>query len=425
MSNFTSLKNDLSVVDNDIKNIIQKELVRQQKELGLIASENIVSPAVMEAQGSILTNKYAEGYPGRRYYGGCEEVDGIEELAIERAKKLFNANFANVQPHSGSQANLAVYVALLKANDTILGMSLDAGGHLTHGAKPSISGKWLNAFHYGLDDETALIDYDQVEKLAKEHQPKMIVAGISSYSRVVDWKRFRAIADSIGAYLLVDMAHIAGLVAGGEYPSPMEHAHVVTTTTHKTLRGPRGGLILTNDETIAKKINSATFPGIQGGPLMHVIAGKAVCFKEALKDDFKQYAKDVIANASTLADTIIKRGYNVLTGGTDSHLLVIDLRNQNLTGKDAEKALINAGITTNKNGVPKDPNPPTITSGIRIGSAYGTSRGLKNADFITTGNLIADILDGLCKNGLENNQQVEKEAYAKVQDLLAKYPMYE
>ncbi|MET0436206.1 MAG: serine hydroxymethyltransferase, partial [Devosia sp.] len=373
--------------DPEIARAIQDELGRQQSEIELIASENIVSQAVLEAQGSVLTNKYAEGYPGKRYYGGCQYVDVAETLAIERAKQLFGAAFANVQPNSGSQANQGVYQALIQPGDTILGMSLDAGGHLTHGAKPNQSGKWFNAIQYGLRKQDGRVDMDQVRQLAREHKPKMIVAGFSAYSRVMDWAEFRAIADEVGAILFVDMAHVAGLVAGGVYPSPFPHAHVATTTTHKTLRGPRGGLILTNDEDIAKKINSAIFPGIQGGPLMHVIAAKAVAFKEALQPEFKLYAQQVVANAQVLAETLVKGGVDIVSGGTDNHLMLVDLRPKGLTGKATENALGRAYITCNKNAVPFDPEKPAITSGVRLGTPAGTSRGFGTAEFQTIGEL--------------------------------------
>ncbi len=410
--------------DPDLARAMQDELHRQQNEIELIASENIVSKAVLEAQGSVLTNKYAEGYPGKRYYGGCEYVDVAESLAIERAKQLFGVGFANVQPNSGSQANQGVYQALVQPGDTILGMSLDAGGHLTHGAKPNQSGKWFNAIQYGLRQQDGRVDMDQVRQLAREHQPKMIVAGFSAYSRVMDWAEFRAIADEVGAILFVDMAHVAGLVAGGQYPSPFPHAHVATTTTHKTLRGPRGGLILTNDEDIAKKINSAIFPGIQGGPLMHVIAAKAVAFKEALQPEFKQYAAQVVANAKALADTLVKGGVDIVSGGTDNHLMLVDLRPKGLTGKATEIALGRAHITCNKNAVPFDPEKPAITSGIRLGTPAGTTRGFGEAEFREVGELILEVLDGLKTNGDDNNGAVEAAVRAKVKILTDRFPIY-
>ena len=412
----------LEVEDKEVFEAVESELRRQQNQIELIASENIVSPAVLEAQGSILTNKYAEGYPGRRYYHGCEFVDVVENLAIERAKKLFNCKFANVQPHSGSQANAAVYLALLQPHDTILGMSLDAGGHLTHGAKVSISGKWLNAVAYGVRQEDGIIDYDQVEKLALENKPKLIIAGGSAYPRQVDFARFRDIANKVGAYLMVDMAHFAGLVAGGVHPNPLEFADVVTTTTHKTLRGPRGGMILTNNEDIAKKINSAIFPGSQGGPLMHVIAAKAVCFKEDLSDEFKKYAAQVIKNAKVLGETLQKRGLDLVSGGTDTHLLLVDLRPKNVTGDVVATALDKARITCNKNAVPFDPQPPKITSGIRVGTPAGTTRGFKEKEFEQIGNWIADVVDALAQG---NAEEVIVRIAGEVKDLCAKFPIYE
>ena len=392
---------NLEQEDIEIFGAIKKELKRQQNQIELIASENIVSQAVLEAQGSILTNKYAEGYPSRRYYGGCEFVDEVETLAIERAKRLFDAKFVNVQPHSGSQANTGVYLALLQAGDTIMGMSLDAGGHLTHGSKVSISGKWLNSVQYGVTKDTNLIDYDQVETLAKEYKPKLIIAGGSAYPRIIDFARFRKIADEVGAYLMVDMAHFAGLVAGGVHPNPLKWADVVTTTTHKTLRGPRGGMILTNNEDIAKKVNSAIFPGTQGGPLMHVIAGKAVCFKEDLSEAFKNYAAQVIKNAIALGDTLKKRGFDLVSGGTDTHLLLVDLRPFGLTGDVVEKALEAAHMTCNKNAIPYDPQPPKITSGIRLGTPAGTTRGFKEEEFIKIGNWIGDVVEALKQGDAE------------------------
>nr|WP_272906560.1 serine hydroxymethyltransferase [Devosia sp. SL43] len=410
--------------DPELAAAINDELGRQRDEIELIASENIVSQAVLEAQGSVLTNKYAEGYPGRRYYGGCQYVDVAETLAIERAKQLFGVAYANVQPNSGSQANQGVYQALIQPGDTILGMSLDAGGHLTHGAKPNQSGKWFNAIQYGLRKQDGLVDMEQVRQLAHEHKPKMIVAGFSAYSRVMDWAEFRAIADEVGAFLFVDMAHVAGLVAGGVYPSPFPHAHVASTTTHKTLRGPRGGLILTNDEDIAKKINSAIFPGIQGGPLMHVIAAKAVAFKEALQPEFKAYAAQVVANAKVLAETLVKGGVDIVSKGTDNHLMLVDLRPKGLTGKATEKALERAHITCNKNAVPFDPEKPAITSGIRLGTPAGTSRGFGEAEFKLIGELIIEVLDGLKENGDENNGAVEAQVRAKVKTLTDRFPIY-
>ncbi len=416
--------NSVAQTDPELAAAIQNELERQQHEIELIASENIVSQAVLEAQGSVLTNKYAEGYPGKRYYGGCEYVDVAESLAIERAKQLFGAAYANVQPNSGSQANQGVYQALIQPGDTILGMSLDAGGHLTHGARPNQSGKWFNAIQYGLRKQDGRVDMDQVRQLAREHKPKMIVAGFSAYSRVMDWAEFRAIADEVGAILFVDMAHVAGLVAGGVYPSPFPHAHVATTTTHKTLRGPRGGLILTNDEDIAKKINSAIFPGIQGGPLMHVIAAKAVAFKEALTPEFRAYAKQVVANAQVLAETLVKGGVDIVSGGTDNHLMLVDLRPKGLTGKATEAALGRAYITCNKNAVPFDPEKPAITSGIRLGTPAGTTRGFGEAEFREVGELIIEVLDGLKINGDDNNGAVETQVREKVKALTARFPIY-
>jgi len=413
---------NLADEDKIIFETIETEKRRQQNQIELIASENIVSPAVLQAQGSILTNKYAEGYPHKRYYGGCEFVDVIEDLAIERAKQLFNAKFVNVQPHSGSQANTAVYVALLQPNDLIMGMSLDAGGHLTHGSKVSISGKWLKAIQYGVCKNTGLIDYEQAEKLAMEYKPKLIIAGGSAYPRQVDFVRFREIADKCGAYLMVDMAHFAGLVAGGQHPNPLEWADVVTTTTHKTLRGPRGGMILTNNEDIAKKINSAIFPGTQGGPLMHVIAAKAVCFGEDLTPQFKEYAAQVIKNAKVLGETLQKRGLDLVSGGTDTHLLLVDLRPKGLTGDVVDKALGEANITCNKNAIPFDPMPPKVTSGIRVGTPAGTTRGFKEAEFEQIGNWICDVIDALAQGNAEN---VIAETKQKVMELCKRFPIYE
>ena len=412
---------NLQTEDSEIFEAINEELTRQQNQIELIASENIVSRAVLEAQGSILTNKYAEGYPARRYYGGCEFVDKVENLAIERAKKLFNCQFANVQPHSGSQANTAVYVALLQPNDTILGMSLDAGGHLTHGSKVSFSGKWLNSVAYGVKKENGLIDYEQVEELAKTYRPKLIIAGGSAYPRKIDFARFRGIADSIGAYLMVDMAHFAGLVAAGIIPSPINYADVVTTTTHKTLRGPRGGMILTNNEEIAKKINSAVFPGTQGGPLEHVIAAKAVCFKEDLSNEFKQYANNVVENAKVLGETLKKRGLELVSGGTDTHLLLVDLRPKGLTGDVVTQRLEEANITCNKNAIPYDPQPPKITSGIRVGTPAGTTRGFGAKEFEKIGNWIGDIVDALAQgNADETVKRIKNEVIA----LCKQFPIY-
>ncbi|MEZ5757172.1 MAG: serine hydroxymethyltransferase [Emcibacteraceae bacterium] len=413
----------LSEADPEILESIDLEMGRQQSHIELIASENIVSRAVMEAQGSIMTNKYAEGYPGRRYYGGCEYVDIAENLAIERAKKLFNCEFANVQPHSGAQANGAVMMALAKPGDTILGMSLDAGGHLTHGAPPAQSGKWFNAIQYGVRRDNHLMDLDQIESLAKEHNPKIIIAGGSAYPREIDFKKMREIADSVGAYLMVDMAHFAGLVAGGVHPSPLEHAHVVTTTTHKTLRGPRGGMILTNDLELGKKINSAVFPGLQGGPLMHVIAAKAVAFGEALTPEFKQYAAQVKSNAHALAAKLKSGGCDIVSGGTDTHVILVDLRPKGLTGRDADNSLGRANITCNKNGVPFDPEKPMITSGIRVGTPAGTTRGFKEAEFELVGDYILEILDGLAKNP-EDNSAAEAAVREKVIALCDKFPIY-
>jgi glycine hydroxymethyltransferase len=413
----------LAESDPEIAAAIGKELGRQRDQIELIASENIVSRAVLEAQGSVLTNKYAEGYPGRRYYGGCEFVDIAEQVAIDRAKRLFECNFANVQAHSGSQANQAVMLALLKPGDTIMGMSLAAGGHLTHGAPPNLSGKWFRAIAYGVRREDALIDFDEVERLAKAEKPKLIIAGGSAYPRIIDFARFRRIADEVGAYLMVDMAHFAGLVAGGVHPSPLPHAHVVTTTTHKTLRGPRGGMILGNDEEIGKKINSAIFPGLQGGPLMHVIAAKAVMLGEALKPEFKTYARAVAENAKILAASLVERGLAIVSGGTDTHLMLVDLRPKQLTGKAAEIALERAGITCNKNGIPFDPEKPTVTSGVRLGSPAGTTRGFGPAEFRQIGALIADVLDGLHANA-ENNHAVEAAVRRKVEALCTAFPVF-
>ncbi len=414
----------LATRDPEIFGAIEKELGRQRDEIELIASENIVSSAVMAAQGSVMTNKYAEGYPGRRYYGGCEFVDIAENLAIDRAKQLFNVGFANVQPNSGSQANQGVFQALLQPGDTILGMSLDAGGHLTHGAKPNQSGKWFNAIQYGVRRQDMQIDYDQVAELTAEHQPKMIIAGGSAIPRIIDFAKMREIADSVGAYLLIDMAHFAGLVASGHYPSPFPHAHVATTTTHKTLRGPRGGMILTNDEALAKKFNSAIFPGIQGGPLMHVIAGKAVAFGEALRPEFKDYQAQVILNAQALSDQLIKGGLDIVTGGTDTHVMLVDLRPKGVKGNETEKALGRAHITCNKNGIPFDTEKPTITSGIRLGSPAATTRGFGEVEFRQVADWICEVVEGLAANGADGNAEVEAKVAAEVTALCAKFPVY-
>jgi len=414
----------LATRDPEIAAAIRDELGRQRHEIELIASENIVSAAVMEAQGSVMTNKYAEGYPGRRYYGGCQFVDVAENLAIERARKLFNCEFANVQPNSGSQANQGVYQALLTPGDTILGMSLDAGGHQTHGAKPNQSGKWFNAIQYGVRQQDSQIDYDQIQALATEHQPKMLIAGGSAIPRIIDFARMREIADSVGAYLLVDMAHFAGLVAAGIYPSPFPHAHVATTTTHKTLRGPRGGMIVTNDEAIAKKINSAIFPGIQGGPLMHVIAAKAVAFGEALRPEFKSYQEQVVKNAQALADELMKGGLDIVTGGTDSHVMLVDLRPKSVKGNDTEKALGRAHITCNKNGIPFDPEKPTVTSGVRLGTPAGTTRGFGEAEFRQIARWIVEVVDGLAANGADGNDAVETKVKAEVEAMSKNFPLY-
>ena len=409
--------------DPELNAALRNELGRQRDQIELIASENIVSRAVLEAQGSVLTNKYAEGYPGRRYYGGCEFVDEAEQLAIDRAKRLFGCKFANVQPHSGSQANQGVMLALLKPGDTIMGMSLAAGGHLTHGSPVNLSGKWFRAVSYGVRRQDALIDIDEVERVAQAEKPKLIIAGGSAYPRVIDFKRFREIADAVGAYLMVDMAHFAGLVAGGAFPSPLPHAHVVTTTTHKTLRGPRGGMILANDEEIGKKLNSAMFPGLQGGPLMHAIAAKAVCFGEALRPEFKAYARAVVENAKALAASVAERGLAIVSGGTDCHLMLVDLRPKQLTGRAAEQALERAGITCNKNGIPFDPEKPTVTSGIRLGSPAATTRGFGQAEFRQVGALIVEVLDGLRANG-EANAAVEAAVKQKVRALCERFPVY-
>ena len=423
MSHQLFFENSLTKTDPSILEAVKNEYHRQNDQIELIASENIVSRAVLEAQGTILTNKYAEGYSGKRYYGGCEHVDVVEDICIDRVKKLFGAEYANVQVHSGSQANQAVFLALLKPGDTIMGMSLAAGGHLTHGAPPNESGKWFNAIQYGVKKEDALIDYDEVESLANEHKPKLIIAGGSSYPRIIDFKKFKDIADSVGSLFLVDMAHFAGLVATKQYPNPLEFADIVTTTTHKTLRGPRGGLVLTNNPDFAKKINSAVFPGLQGGPLMHVICAKAVAFGEALKPEFKTYISNVIENAKILSEVMIERGLDVVSGGTDTHLTLVDLRPKKLTGKAAERSLENAGITCNKNGVPFDPQSPFVTSGIRLGTPAGTSRGFGVEEFKTIGNFIGDVLDGLASN-LDDNSKIENEIKLKVKSLCERFPIY-
>lgn len=415
----------LAETDAELFGAIENELGRQRHEIELIASENIVSRAVLEAQGTILTNKYAEGYPGKRYYGGCQYVDVVETLAIERAKKLFGCNFANVQPNSGSQMNQAVFLGLLKPGDTFMGLDLNSGGHLTHGSPVNMSGKWFNVVSYGVRKDDQLLDMEEIERLAHEHKPKLILAGGTAYSRIWDWKRFREIADSVGAYLMVDMAHIAGLVAGGVHPSPLPHAHVVTTTTHKSLRGPRGGMILTNDEDIAKKMNSAVFPGLQGGPLMHVIAAKAVALKEALEPEFKTYAQAVATNARALAECLKENGLDIVSGGTDNHLMLVDLRPKNATGKRAEAALGRANITCNKNGIPFDPEKPFVTSGVRLGTPAGTTRGFGTAEFRQIGLLIVEVLDGLkAANSDEGNAQAEAAVKEKVIALTGRFPIY-
>ena len=415
----------LADVDPAVFAGVRHELERERHQIELIASENIVSKAVLEAQGSVFTNKYAEGYPGKRYYQGCAPSDEVEQLAIERAKELFGVGFANVQPHSGAQANGAVMLALTKPGDTIMGLSLDAGGHLTHGAKAAMSGKWFNAVPYGVDPDTHLIDFDQVERLAKEHRPKLIIAGGSAYPRIIDFARFRAIADEVGALFMVDMAHFAGLVASAHHPTPFGHAHVVTTTTHKTLRGPRGGMVLTDDEAIAKKINSAVFPGLQGGPLMHVIAAKAVAFGEALQPSYKSYIAAVVENAKVLAGTLKERGANLVSGGTDTHLALVDLTPLGVTGRDADEALERSAITCNKNGIPNDPLPPVKTSGIRVGSPAGTTRGFGTGEFREIGNMVADVLDGLAKSGEAGDAQVEANVRERVRALCERFPIYE
>jgi glycine hydroxymethyltransferase len=424
--NYESFFNtSLADSDPDVFGAIRNELGRQRHEIELIASENIVSRAVLEAQGSIMTNKYAEGYPGKRYYGGCQFVDVAEELAIERAKKLFDCNFANVQPNSGSQMNQAVFLGLLQPGDTFMGLDLNSGGHLTHGSPVNMSGKWFKVVSYGVRKDDHLLDMEEIEKLAHQHRPKLILAGGTAYSRVWDWRRFREIADAIGAYLMVDMAHIAGLVAGGVHPSPLPHAHVVTTTTHKSLRGPRGGMILTNHEDIAKKMNSAVFPGLQGGPLMHVIAAKAVALAEALRPEFKAYAQDIVANAKALAASLKETGLDIVSGGTDNHLMLVDLRPKNATGKRAEAALGRANITCNKNGIPFDPEKPFVTSGVRLGTPAGTTRGFGQAEFREIGNLITEVLDGLkMANSDEGNAAVEAAVKQKVVALTDRFPLY-
>jgi len=416
-------ENSLAVADPELYSSTRKELGRQQDQIELIASENIVSRAVLEAQGSVLTNKYAEGYAGRRYYGGCEYVDLAEELAIERAKRLFGCAFVNVQPHSGAQANQAAFMAMVQPGDTILGMSLAAGGHLTHGAAPNQSGKWFNAVQYGVKREDGCIDYEEVEALAKENQPKLIIAGGSAYPRIIDFERFRAIADTVGAKFMVDMAHFAGLVAAGIYPSPLPFADIVTTTTHKTLRGPRGGMVLSNDEALGKKVNSAVFPGLQGGPLMHVIAAKAVAFGEALRPEFVSYAEQVVANANVLAETLKEKGLDIVSGGTDTHLMLVDLRPLGLTGKDAEASLERAGLTCNKNAIPFDPEKPAITSGLRLGTPAGTTRGFGVSEFAKVGEIIGDVLAGLAKS-TGNNELAEAAARKEVGRLCQNFPIY-
>jgi len=417
------MNKELKTLDPEIYEAIKAEKLRQEHSIELIASENFVSKAVLTAQGSIMTNKYAEGYAGKRYYCGCEEVDKAEVLAIERLKQLFKCSYANVQPHSGSQANQAVYLALLQPGDKILGMSLDCGGHLTHGAAPNLSGKWFKPLFYGVDPKTYLIDYSEVERLALEHKPKLIIAGYSAYTQTLDFAKFRAIADKVGAYLMADIAHIAGIVATGRHPSPFPHAHIVTSTTHKTLRGPRGGVIMSNDDEIGQKLNKAVFPGLQGGPLMHIIAAKAVAFKEALTNDYKSYIDQVLLNATALGKTLVQRGYDILTGGTVNHIVLLDLRKDGLTGKLASEALDRAGITSNKNTVPFDSTSPFITSGVRLGTPACTTRGFKEKEFIVVGNLIADVLDSLKQS--ENNSKTEQEVYTKVIELTKTFPIYD
>jgi len=412
--------------DPEVYETLKKELKRQQNQIELIASENIASKAVLNAQGSVMTNKYAEGYPGNRYYGGCEFVDEAENIALERVKELYNCKYANLQPHSGAQANQAVFLALLQPHDTILGMSLASGGHLTHGAKPNLSGKWFNPIQYGVKkdgNDKDLIDYEEVEALALEHKPKLIIAGASAYPRTIDWKKFRDIADKVGAYLLVDMAHYSGLIAGKQYPNPIEHAHIVTSTTHKTLRGARSAMILTNDETLIKKINSAVFPGLQGGPLMHVMAGKAVAFGEALKPEFQDYIKKVITNAKALSSSLVNNGFKIVTGGTDSHIVWLDLTPKGVTGDKAEKILEDVGIACNKNAIPYDPNPPKITSGLRFGTAAATSRGFNDSDFSEIGNMISEVLDNIHQSE-DNQKQFISSMKDKVINMCKKYPIY-
>ena len=424
MTDLTSFfNNTLDDTDPEVAAAISDEMIRQQDQIEMIASENIVSNAVLEAQGSVLTNKYAEGYSGRRYYGGCEHIDVVETLAIERAKKLFNCSFVNVQPHSGAQANQAVFLALLQPGDTVLGMSLEAGGHLTHGARPNLSGKWFNAVQYGVDKQTGQVNFDDVQALAEEHRPKLIVAGASAYPRELDFAAFRRVADSVGALLMVDMAHISGLVAAGVHQSPLPHAHIVTSTTHKTLRAARGGIILSNDETLGKKINSAVFPGLQGGPLMHAIAGKAVAFGEALKPQFGTYIQNVVSNARVLGEVLLDRGVDLVSGGTDTHLVLVDLRPKGLTGDITEISLENAGITCNKNGVPFDPEKPMVTSGVRLGTPAGTTRGFGEGEFRKIGHFIGDVLDGLASNR-NDNSDIEARVRSDVRDLCRAFPIY-
>jgi glycine hydroxymethyltransferase len=415
---------DLASADPEIARAVQEELTRQREKIELIASENIVSKAVLEAQGSVLTNKYAEGYPGRRYYGGCEYVDVAEELAIDRAKRLFNCEFANVQPHSGAQANQAVFFALMQPGDTFMGLDLAAGGHLTHGSPVNQSGKWFKPVSYTVRRQDHRIDMDEVASIAKKHKPKLIIAGGSAYSRIIDFKRFREIADSVGAFFMVDMAHFAGLVAGGVHPNPLEHAHIVTTTTHKTLRGPRGGMILSNDAALGKKINSAVFPGLQGGPLMHVIAAKGVAFGEALKPDFKLYARAVVDNAKALAETLHAQGLDIVSGGTDTHLMLVDLRPKNAKGNHTEKALDRAFITTNKNAIPFDTEKPAITSGVRLGTPAGTTRGFGISEFKEIGKLIVEVVDAVAKKGEAGDPEVEASVRSRVADLCGRFPIY-
>ena len=424
MTDLTSFfNNTLADTDPEVAAAISDEMIRQQDQIEMIASENIVSNAVLEAQGSVLTNKYAEGYSGRRYYGGCEHIDVVETLAIERAKKLFNCSFVNVQPHSGAQANQAVFLALLQPGDTVLGMSLEAGGHLTHGARPNLSGKWFNAVQYGVDKQTGQVNFDNVQALAEEHRPKLIVAGASAYPRELDFAAFRRVADSVGALLMVDMAHISGLVAAGVHQSPLPHAHIVTSTTHKTLRAARGGIILSNDETLGKKINSAVFPGLQGGPLMHAIAGKAVAFGEALKPEFRTYIQNVVSNTRVLGEVLLDRGVDLVSGGTDTHLVLVDLRPKGLTGDITEISLENAGITCNKNGVPFDPEKPMVTSGVRLGTPAGTTRGFGEGEFRKIGHFIGDVLDGLASNR-NDNSDIEARVRSDVRDLCRAFPIY-